>query len=117
MDAAELSCQSAKGISALRFQLLKTDGEIVGLLSRFAGEFQVNELQETTLYLRIADVQLRFQARCMEGGQRCVLPDDLLLQIRKQLERGQEVTLHNKKQLVKLEPAKFMKYYRKLEKK
>jgi len=116
MKSAELACEPAALHSGMRLQMLKTEGNIYHLLSIFVGKFAVDDQNNTTIHFVSDQIKESFQAHCMEGGQRCRIPENIALLIKQQLNQGHEVVLYTKRQSLKLQPADFNKLYKKFEK-
>ena len=114
MKAAELAYESDVKLSGMRLQMLKTESGIESLLGIFFSEFTVDENFCTTIYLKSGDSKYVYKAHCMEGRQRCVLPQEATEQICSHLQSGQEVALYTKRSILRLEPKDFEKYYKKL---
>ncbi len=116
MKSAELSCEPAVLHTGMRLQMVKTEGDIHHLLSIFVGKFSLDEQNNTTIHFLSDQIKHSFKAHCMEGGQRCVIPENIALIMKEQLSHGHEVVLYTKYQSLKLQPADFNKLYKKFEK-
>ncbi len=114
MKAAELSYEPERMPTDMQLQMLKTEGRLTALLSIFVGRFAVDEDNNVTIHVRSTELREAYPAHCMEGGQRCLLPEAAVQCITEQLSRGNEVILHTKQQIVKLHPVGFKKLYKKL---
>ena len=116
MKSAELRCEPERQLSGMRLQMLKTDDGIHNMLSIFVGKFTTDSESNTTIQFRSEEQKESYKAHCMEGGQRCLLPEIAALRIKEQLSNGHSVILHTKRQVLTLKPADFNKLYKKLEK-
>lgn len=101
-------------LNEIGIQILKTSLGTVAYLNLYVDSFIVDENQEVEIYLQTPSVSKTFKAHCLEGKQRCILPDEALATLRDHLRLGETVTIYTYDNRVDVKPGKFNKFSEKL---
>ena len=116
ISAAELSYESPLKFRGMRIQFLKTPDVVSSRLSLFGGRFAVDEDRNISVTIVTRSGKESVLAHCLDGDQRCLLPEGITEQILSELSLGNDVVLYTKRHRLALKPDQFSKLYKKFAK-